>query len=50
MVELPFVGKELSMVIMMPDNFDLPQVEQELTAKNLDNWMAKLEYKTVEVC
>lgn len=48
-VELPYAGKELSMIVMMPDNFDLPQVEKALAADRLDNWLSRLEYKTVEV-
>ena len=34
---------------MMPDNFDLPLVEEQLTSENLDKWLSELKYKTVEV-
>jgi len=48
-LELPYAGKELSMIVMMPDNFDLPLVEESLSAENLDKWISELKYKTVEV-
>jgi len=48
-LELPYAGKELSLVVMMPDNFDLPLVEEQLTSENLDKWLSELKYKTVEV-
>jgi len=48
-LELPYEGKEMSMLIFLPDNFDIPIIEAALSSENLDKWLATLEYKTVEV-
>ena len=39
----------MSMLIFLPDNFDIPIIEAALSSENLDKWLATLEYKTVEV-
>ncbi len=42
-LELPYKGEELSMVLLLPDETDgLAALEKELTAENLKSWTAKL--------
>ena len=56
LLELPYFGGDLSMIILMPDPNasymgpdetlvlpDLPGLEQKLTAENLHRWLAKLD-------
>jgi len=52
LLELPYSGKDLSMIILLPEvEFGLPDVEQpgllgleqKLTAENLHAWLAKLD-------
>ena len=50
MLELPYVGESLSMLILLPDTVDgLAGLEQKLTAKNLELWNSKLSPTEVEV-
>jgi len=49
LLELPYAGQEYSMVILLPDNFDLKTVEQHLTPENLTQWLSLLSYRTVDV-
>jgi serpin B len=42
-LELPYVDDELSMVILLPRQFDgLPEFEKELAIENLSEWLGKL--------
>lgn len=50
MLELPYMGDELSMVIIAPnDPGQLKAVEEKLTPKNLATWIAKLKKRKVHV-
>ncbi|MBP7528403.1 MAG: hypothetical protein KA801_10780 [Syntrophorhabdaceae bacterium] len=43
-ISLPYKGKALSMVVLLPKSVDgLPAVEQQLTAGNLGEWLSKLD-------
>jgi serpin B len=43
MVELPYEGNELSMVVLLPKTIDgLPALEKSFTAANLSTWLGKL--------
>jgi serpin B len=43
LLELPYVGDELAMVILLPEKVDgLAELEKKLTADNLDKWLASL--------
>jgi serpin B len=43
-ISLPYKGKTLSMVVLLPKSVDgLPAVEQQLTAANLAGWLSKLD-------
>ncbi|HWB14183.1 MAG TPA: serpin family protein [Pirellulales bacterium] len=47
---LPYVGGELSMVIMLPKEIaGLEKLESQLTAKNLDAWISSQDSKLVQV-
>jgi serpin B len=49
MLELPFAGKELSMLVLLPKKVDgLPELEKSLTADKLAAWHGKL--RQAEVC
>ncbi len=50
MAELPYKGKELSMVVVVPqDAGGLGAVEAKLTSANLQTWLGKLEDREVNV-
>ncbi len=42
-LELPYVGEELSMFVLLPDTHDgLPQLEEALTAVEMSGWLSDL--------
>lgn len=44
LLELPYLGRQFSMVIILPEVVDgLPAVEQRLTAEQLHHWLAQLD-------
>jgi serpin B len=50
LLELPYVGKDLSMVIILPSTpAHLTKVEDRLTIKNLDVWLSRLSKQKVDV-
>lgn len=50
LLELPYVGDDLSMVILLPDEVDgLAQVEKSLTTGNLTTWLARLREQKIAV-
>jgi len=50
-LELPYVEDELSMIVLLPKQFNgLPEFEKTLTAENLSQWLAKLYRCEVVVC
>jgi len=49
-LELPYAGGELSMIILLPRKADgLPGVEKSLTASRLESWLAGLSNKEINV-
>ena len=49
-LSLPYLGGELSMVVLLPKEIDgLDKLEGQLTAKNLDAWLASQDSKLVQV-
>ena len=49
-LELPYVDDELSMIILLPKEFDgLDEFEKTLTAENLSKWMDQLHNREVRV-
>jgi len=49
-LELPYKGDDLSMVVVLPKKRDgLAELEKTLTVKNLEGWMAKLRKREVKV-
>jgi len=49
-LELPYVNEELSMVILLPKQFDaLDEFEKTLTPENLSQWLAKIHKREVVV-
>ena len=50
MLELPYKGNELSMVVIAPnDPLKLAVIEQKMTQENLTSWVANLNQRTVDV-
>jgi serpin B len=50
LLEMPYVGKELSMVVLLPKKPDgLGELEKSLTADQLTGWLGKLHEEEVEV-
>jgi serpin B len=50
MLEMPYVGKELSMVMLLPKKTDgLAELEKTLTADKLTGWVGKLRPTRVQV-
>jgi serpin B len=49
-LELPYVGGELSMIVLLPERVDgLASLEETLTARNLSKWTDRLERTEVQV-
>ncbi|MFB0552413.1 MAG: serpin family protein [Phycisphaerae bacterium] len=49
-LELPYVDDELSMIILLPKEFDgLDEFEKTITAENLSKWMDELNNREVRV-
>jgi serpin B len=49
-LDLPYAGKRLSMVILLPDDTDgLPELESSLTEANLTTWLAGIQQEEVVV-
>lgn len=49
-LELPYVGKQLSMVIILPEKPEgLSEIEDHLTTENVEAWLARLSQKDVDV-
>ncbi|HEY54450.1 MAG TPA: serpin family protein, partial [Caldilineae bacterium] len=49
-LELPYVGGDLSMILLLPRSIDgLPALEDALTAENLGKWTRRLRPQEVEV-
>jgi serpin B len=49
-LELPYKGKELSMIVVLPKKIDgLREVEKTLTAKRLSEWTESLRSRKVQV-
>jgi len=50
MIELPYKGDDLSMVVIAPnDPAGLPAIEKELTPENLNQWIAQLKKRDTHV-
>ncbi len=48
-VSIPYKGKNMSMVILLPKTVDgLPALEKQLTTQNLKEWLAKLDSHSVQ--
>ena len=48
-LEMPYVGKQLSMVVLVPTRIDgLPQLEEELNVENLRRWTSQLRKRKVD--
>ncbi|MCA1990979.1 MAG: serpin family protein [Coleofasciculus sp. S288] len=44
-LEMPYVGGKVSMVILLPKNVDgLAELEQQLTPENLETWLSSIRY------
>jgi serpin B len=49
-VELPYVGFQLSMIVLLPRSPDgLPALEDRLTLNQITNWVAAAEVRTVDL-
>jgi len=50
LLELPYVGKELSMVLILPEKPEgLSKIEDQLTTDNLESWGSRLSEQDVNV-
>lgn len=49
-VDLPYKGKELSMLVIAPNRHDgLPAVEKQLNAENITDWIGRLKQRGMRV-
>ncbi len=49
-LEIPYVGEEMVMVVLLPDEMDgLSSFEEELTQENLSKWLDSLHEREVQV-
>ncbi|MFH0836002.1 MAG: serpin family protein [Candidatus Micrarchaeota archaeon] len=49
MLELPYKGDALSMLVLLPKNDDITALESEIDASKLDDWKKELASRQVEV-
>jgi serpin B len=49
MVELPYTGNEVSMLVLLPKNDHLSELENSLTIHNLLEWQKQLKNQKVEI-
>ncbi len=49
MLEMPYEGEDLSMLILLPKNDDIAALEESLTAENLNEWKSQLVEKRLNV-
>ena len=50
MLELPYVGNEMSMIVLLPKEIDgLKQLEDDLSIENLEQWKARLNKRELIV-
>ncbi|MBW2982436.1 serpin family protein [Candidatus Woesearchaeota archaeon] len=48
-IELPYEGEELSMIILLPKEGSIEEFEEKLTAENLDSWKARMRETKIDV-
>ncbi len=48
-LEMPYKGEALSMVVILPGEGNLKRVEEQLTAENVGQWLEKTRKREVEV-
>jgi len=48
-LEMPYKGDELSMLVLLPKNDDLEKLENSLSLKNIESWKKGLENQRVKV-
>jgi serpin B len=48
-LQMPYKGNKLSMLVLLPKNNDIQSLEQKLSATNLNEWKSKLTPKQVQV-
>ncbi len=48
-LQIPYKGDDLSMLVLLPKNNDLQSVEKELSVENLNQWRTKMEDKEVNL-
>jgi serpin B len=49
-LELPYVGREISMVVLLPERRDgLAALEEKLSAENVDRWIGSLGKREVKL-
>ncbi len=48
-LELPYVDDAFSMVIVLPDGYELSKMESELNESKLNNWFLQLKFSEVEL-
>ena len=47
LIELPYAGDELSMVVLLPDEGEFEDLAQSLDAQRLEQWMGRLQRQSV---
>ena len=48
-LEMPYEGEDLSMLVLLPKNDDITSLEESLTVKNLNDWKSQLKEQRVNV-
>ena len=48
-LQLPYAGDQLSMLVLLPDEYNTKALEQKLSASNLAKWRGELQREEVEI-
>jgi len=48
-LEMPYSGEETSMLVLLPKDHNLEEIEEQLTLENLNTWQENLQEKEVRV-
>ena len=49
MIELPYKGEEMSMLILLPADYSIAELESKLSLENLNKWKSEMKERKIDV-